>query len=205
MKLKLSVLTLLVSSSAFADVDPTFRLNNAVVLYDFAETSGNIMDKSKPISGKNQVNLAPVYGGRNINRGAGYLSFDAPDALVSTGPADKITDTCKASGAMSYEVWLENNETVIERSGFDSTNDNTKRPHPLRILNLSQLSANTNVTANIGGTNVSCFRLKIFINVTSSLGNSTKMVTSTSMRSARPQTKRLLRPANLYLKIMVIL
>lgn len=60
MKLKLSVLTLLVSSSAFADVDPTFRLNNAVVLYDFAETSGNIMDKSKPISGKNQVNLAPV-------------------------------------------------------------------------------------------------------------------------------------------------
>lgn len=155
MKLKLSVLTLLVSSSAFADVDPTFRLNNAVVLYDFAETSGNIMDKSKPISGKNQVNLAPVYGGRNINRGAGYLSFDAPDALVSTGPADKITDTCKASGAMSYEVWLENNETVIERSGFDSTNDNTKRPHPLRILNLSQLSANTNVTTNIGGTNVS--------------------------------------------------
>lgn len=151
-KLNLCVLTLLVSASALADVDPTFRQNNAIVLYDFAETSGNVIDKSKTAP---QINLAPVYGGRNINRGPGYLSFDAPDALVSTIPADKITNACKASGAMSYEVWLENNETVIERAGFDSANDNAKRPHPLRILNLSQLSAGTNVTSNINGTNVS--------------------------------------------------
>lgn len=154
MKLNLCVLTLFVSASAFADVDPTFRQKNAIVLYDFAETSGNVLDKSNPIPGKKQVDLAPVYGGKNLNRGPGYLSFDAPDALVSTYPADKITDTCKASGEMSYEVWLENNETVVERSGFDSADDNSKRPHPLRILNLSQLSSNANVTQNIGGTNV---------------------------------------------------
>lgn len=165
MKGFLAIILLSFGSQVYADVDPQFRRDNAVVLYDFAETNGPILDRGKRIAIPNvnpvkyypQVDLEPLVTGPTLVREAGALTFEATNALVSIEPADKLTNTCKASGQMSFEVWLENNESVQERSGFDSAVENSKRPHPLRILNLSQKSALTEVNTNVGGSQIKLY------------------------------------------------
>lgn len=139
-------------------LDQQYRENNAIALYDFSEPSGLYLDKSlrtplAPLNLRLYTESAtqrhqgtPVIGqpGRFVH-GTSYLKLDASNILRSEGPATKINQACRASGAMSFEVWLENSESVQLRAGFDSTNANTRRPHPLRILNLARTSSSQNL------------------------------------------------------------
>jgi mono/diheme cytochrome c family protein len=146
----------MVSGVAAAQLTDAYRRANAVAYYDFAEISGDVIDKSAAISPHAQVNLR-LYTSSGVQRLADstvpgathYLKFDAPNILRSIGVASKITATCKASGSLSYEVWLENSESVELRAGFDSTNVNNRRPHPLRILNLARQSSSDSSTENL--------------------------------------------------------
>lgn len=135
---------------AYADVDPTFRRNNATVLYDFnmenqaeLDAPQYVIDRALPSKGAaiNLEILAPASAtrfrsGMNGVSGDGthYLRLDEPNLVRSLAPATKLIDACRASGALSYEVWLENNENVQPRAGFDAA----ERVQPLRILNLSR-------------------------------------------------------------------
>lgn len=147
---------IMVSGVAAAQLTDAYRRANAVAYYDFAEISGDIIDKSAAISPHAQVNLR-LYTNSGVQRladntvaGAShYLKFDAPNILRSVAAASKITATCKARGALSFEVWLENSESVELRAGFDSTNANNQRPHPLRILNLGRASVSDATTENL--------------------------------------------------------
>lgn len=147
---------IMVSGVASAQLTDAYRRASAVAYYDFAEISGDVIDKSAVISPHAQVNLR-LYTSSGVQRLADntvagathYLKFDAPNMLRSIGVASKITQTCKANGALSFEVWLENSESVELRAGFDSTNVNNRRPHPLRILNLARASSSDSSTENL--------------------------------------------------------
>jgi mono/diheme cytochrome c family protein len=146
----------LLSNIAAAQLTDRFRRDNSVVYYDFYETSGDIIDKSERVSPYSAVNLR-LHTTNTVQRqrdasvpgAVGSLKFDAPNILRSIGPAEKINRTCKANGALSFEVWLENSESVEIRSGFDGTNAQTRRPHPLRILNLGRASVSDSSTENL--------------------------------------------------------
>jgi hypothetical protein len=118
--------------SAKADISDTFRRANAVVLYEFQETTGPVLDTADPKFGL-PLNLS-IYRPANASRTQGTLELTATNVVRSEGPATKIVDKCKKSGALSFELWLENAENVERRSGLDSA----KRPQPLRILSLSK-------------------------------------------------------------------
>jgi hypothetical protein len=132
---KLSLLTILgigIPFVAKADISNSFRNTNAVVLYEFRETTGPVLDTANPAFGE-PLNLS-IYKPTNVTRVDGTLEITGANVIRSDKPAAKIVDQCKQSGALSFEVWLENNETVEKRAGLDAA----KRPQPLRILSLSK-------------------------------------------------------------------
>lgn len=114
-----------------ADISDAFRNENAVVLYDFSETSGDVIDKANPKYGA-PLNLQ-IYKPNFVVRAPGSLKIDAPNVVASRSPASKIATQCKASGGLTYEIWLEGNSISQDLSGLDA-DDN---PQPLRILSLS--------------------------------------------------------------------
>lgn len=117
---------------AYADISDTFRKQNAVVLYEFNETTGQVLDTADPKFGP-PVNL-DIYYPASTKRTPGVLEISDPNVIRSTLPADKIVTECKKTGSMTMEVWLENNETVERRSGLDAA----RRRQPLRILSFSK-------------------------------------------------------------------
>lgn len=146
---------IMLSGGAMAQISDTFRRAEAVAYYDFAESTGDVLDKSAAISPYAQVDLRFFTTDgvqRNVATNSGDTSsikFDAPNILRSTVVASKITQACKASGELSFEIWLENSESVELRAGFDSTNANNRRSHPLRILNLARPSSSDSSTENL--------------------------------------------------------
>ncbi|MGZ6398779.1 MAG: hypothetical protein ACXWRZ_13565 [Bdellovibrio sp.] len=123
--------SLLAGLSTKADINDTFRQQNAVALYEFKETSGDIIDTADPKFGA-PLNLRPFYSG--YVRVPGTLKITEPNVIRSIDPADKITNACKANKGLTIEVLLENSESVEKRAGFDDK----KRTQPLRILTLSR-------------------------------------------------------------------
>lgn len=117
--------------SAKADITDSYRHDNAVVLYEFKETTGDIIDTANVKFGA-PLNLRPFYGG--VVRVPGTLKITEPNVIRSIGPADKITNQCKNTKGLTIEILLENAESVEKRSGLDEK----KRSQPLRILSLSK-------------------------------------------------------------------
>lgn len=120
------------AAQAMADIPSTYRAENAVVLYDFAETSGEIIDKANAKFGA-PLNLE-IYYPNSVIRAANSLTIVEPNVIRSLAPADKIYNQCKGSGALTIELMVKNNETVEKRAG----NDVAERPQPLRIISLSK-------------------------------------------------------------------
>lgn len=131
------ILTLSAASSASADVTDAVRRDKAVVLYEFKETTGDIIDTAAAKYGP-ALNLRAHYSG--LIRSPGLLKIPAQNVVTSISPADKITNLCKASKAMTIEVWLSDTEKVEKRSGFDVK----ELEQPLRILSLSKGLLNRN-------------------------------------------------------------
>lgn len=164
----LNIIVMGMALPAWADISDSVRREKAVVLYEFKETTGDIIDTANPKYGA-PVNLRPHFGG--VVRAPGVLKITEPNVITSLTPADKVTNLCKANKGLTMEVWLENSESVELRSGMDSK----KRTQPLRIVSLSkglfernfllgqfydagnqyQLAVNTvgneNSTTNLGG------------------------------------------------------
>lgn len=129
-----------ISLPSLAQVDATYRQNNAVAIYDFSETSGDILDKSTLINPATGVAYAPlnleVYHSSAV-RNAGDLGLGQANLVRSKTAADKITNLCRTTGELSIEMEITNLDSVITRSGRDA-NGNQGRIQPLRILSLSK-------------------------------------------------------------------
>ncbi|MEN0059949.1 MAG: DUF1585 domain-containing protein [Bdellovibrio sp.] len=125
------------SLSAQADISDSVRRDKAVVLYEFKETSGDIIDTAHPKYGA-PLNLRPYFSG--VVRTPGALKISEPNVITSLAAADKITNQCKSTRGLTIEVWLQNAESVEVRSGSDAK----KRPQPLRIVSLSKGLLNRN-------------------------------------------------------------
>lgn len=134
------IFTLLFSLPSFAQVDATYRQNNAVVIYDFAETSGDIIDKSTlkdPATGLAYPPLNLEIYHPSAVRQVGDLGLGQSNVVRSKTAADKITNLCRSTGELSIEMEITNLDSVITRSGRDA-NGNQGRIQPLRILSLSK-------------------------------------------------------------------
>lgn len=143
MKLNIMLLILSFSVGAQADITPAYRQANAVVLYDFAEDSGQVIDKSTFGAPLNlDIYAAPNMAVSPPERVPGRLTLSSANVVRSAAKATKLINACKASGALSVEVWLRNNESVLLRSALDAK----KRDQPLRIVNLSQSLSQRNFT-----------------------------------------------------------
>lgn len=126
---KVLLISLALPSISGANIPDALRRDKAVALYQFRETSGDIIDSADPKFGA-PLNLRPYFGG--IVRAPGVLRITEPNLIASVTNADKITNQCRASKGMTFEVWLENAESVEVRSGQDAL----RRDQPLRILSL---------------------------------------------------------------------
>ncbi len=106
--LKLILLFMLTVTVAQAQMDMAFRRANAIALYEFSETSGNIVRDSSQKG--NPLDLIISDASSGINRGPGYLTIQTRNLITSELAATKIIDACKASGELSIETWVENND-----------------------------------------------------------------------------------------------
>lgn len=127
--LKKIFLAFILPSTAMANIPDALRRDRAVALYEFKETTGDILDTANPKFGP-ALNLRPYFGG--VVRAPGVLKIIEPNLIASLTNADKITNQCRSSKGLTFEVWLENAESVEVRSGEDAQ----RRGQPLRILSL---------------------------------------------------------------------
>ena len=132
MKAKILTLIFLSGVSVQAQIDMAFRRANAVALYEFLETSGNIV--------KDTSNLAPALdlviadaSTNSIERSMGALRLKSRNLIQSTGPATKIINACKASGELTIETWVEDSEPVKKLVG--QFPDGTDQPNRIVSLN----------------------------------------------------------------------
>jgi hypothetical protein len=124
------------SVAAQAQIDMTFRRDNAVVLYEFNEASGNqVIDTSHIGSPLNltiaDASDAAIY--RGTTNGKTFLGLQSRNLIQSSGPATKVIDACKASSELTIEAWFENNDPAKTSVGEYPGGT----PQPNRIVTLS--------------------------------------------------------------------
>lgn len=140
-----------VAQEAWADfTDAERRAKGVVALYNFAETTGDIIDSS---GFGTPLNLSIQNPGAVV-RSPNSLLIDEPTLIVSKTPATKIINECKRTNEFTVEVWLENTEARPART--DDDEDNTKMiKQPVRIVTLSKDTQTHNFTLaqgyNMGG------------------------------------------------------
>lgn len=132
----LLLLMTVVASTAQAQIDMAFRRDNAIVLYEFNETSGNqVLDTSK-IGAPLNLTIADASGAaivRGSDNGKSYLNLQTRNLIQSAAAATKVIDACKASGEISIEAWFENNDPAKTSTGQYPRNTD----QPNRIISLS--------------------------------------------------------------------
>ena len=136
MRTILLALSMIVVSTAQAQIDMTYRRNNAVVLYEFNESSGNQVVDTSTIGSPLNLTIADASGAaiaRGSDGGKSYLNLLTRNLIQSPGPATKVIDACKTSGELSIEAWFENNDPAKTSVGeFPANTD-----QPNRIVALS--------------------------------------------------------------------
>lgn len=136
---------LFVSSVAFAQIDMDYRRKNAIALYEFLETSGNVI-KDTSLSAVNgdplDLTIADASSGA-IARGNGYIQLITRNLIQSANPATKIINACQKSGELSVEVWIENNDPAKPTVGFYP--DKTAQPNRIVTLSSSLLKNNFSI------------------------------------------------------------
>ncbi len=138
-RLTIALSTVLVYSfSVRAEISNQTRASHAYLLYEFNGAGSNYTDSSTKGTA---LNLSALYPDSGVAQANDAVEISARNMISSAQPAKKLIDACKASNEMSFEVWLENNETAQERSGFFPKEDTRQ---PLRILTLSNALNNQN-------------------------------------------------------------
>lgn len=114
---------------SFGQLTENFRKENAVVYYDFSETTGDVLDKSAPKWGE-PINLR-IHNPGVVRRTPGQIEIGGASVIRSLSPATKIHTQCTNTNELSIELLIENNESVQQRSSENSM-------QPLRIINYGQ-------------------------------------------------------------------
>ncbi len=135
-KLSLYLFSLLAVSTAEAQIDIAYRRANAVVLYEFNETSGNQVVDSSTIGTPLNLTIADASSGailRGQDNGLNYINLQTRNLIQSATPATKLINACKASGELTIEAWIENNDPAKTSVGEYPG----KTPQPNRIVSLA--------------------------------------------------------------------
>lgn len=141
--IKFIFMTSIFSISAQAQIDMNFRRANAVALYEMLETSGNVVkDTSQQLPALDLTITDASANGvqRGLQNGLPYLNILSRNLIQSAAPATKIINSCKSSGEMTIEVWVENNDPAEPTTGNFPVEDAAQ---PNRIISLA-----TNITKN---------------------------------------------------------
>jgi len=135
-----SVFTFLifVSLQSLAQIDMNFRRANAVVLYEFKETSGDIINDTSSIGTPLNLTIADASTAA-ISRGNGFIELKTRNLISSAAAATKVINACKTTNELTLEMWVENNESAKLTTGFYPA----MTAQPNRLLALS-----TNLTKN---------------------------------------------------------
>lgn len=119
-------------SMAHAQIDMAYRRANAVALYEFRETSGNVVKDTSAIGSPLDLIISDA-SGNSIERSVGTLFIKSRNLIQSSGPATKIIDACKTSGELSIETWIEDAEPVQKLVG--QYPEDTAQPNRIVSLN----------------------------------------------------------------------
>lgn len=103
-------------SVAEAQIDMAYRRANAVALYEFLETSGNIVYDTSSIGAPLNLTISDA-STNSIVRSAGMLQIKTRNLIQSAGPATKIISACKASQELTIEAWVGEAESVKKLVG----------------------------------------------------------------------------------------
>jgi hypothetical protein len=132
MRIALFTLMLFSFSMSYAQIDMAYRRANAVALYEFLETSGNVVNDTSSVNPKLNLTIADA-SSNSIERSSGTLYIKSRNLIQSAGAATKIIDACKASGELSIETWIEDAEPVKKLVGEYPS----KTAQPNRIVSLN--------------------------------------------------------------------
>lgn len=112
------ILFLVLSSSTVvhAQIDMAYRRTNAVALYEFLETSGNIVRDTSMIGTPLDLTISDASSSA-IERAPGMLRLKSRNLIQSAGPATKIINACQASGELTIEAWIQDSEPVQKLVG----------------------------------------------------------------------------------------
>ena len=138
--IKIILPMLFLYSAAEAQMDMAYRRANAIALYEFLDTSGAII---KDTSSKGTPLDLTIADPSSVLRGSGYIDIQTRNLISSSVPATKIIDACKASGEMSIETWIENNEPAQLSVGEYPAD--TAQPNRIVSLSSGLLKNNFNI------------------------------------------------------------
>lgn len=130
---------LLLCSAASAQMDMAYRRANAIALYEFSETSGATIKDSSLQGSPLDLTIADP-SATAIIRGAGFIELQTRNLISSSVAATKVINACKASGEMSIEAWVENNEPAQLSVGEYPSG--TAQPNRIVTLSSSLLKNN---------------------------------------------------------------
>ncbi len=137
MRTRLLVLSIVFATGlAQAQIDMNYRRNNAVVLYEFNESSGNQVIDSSTIGAPLNLTISDASAGaiiRGSDNGKNYINIQTRNLIQSATAATKIIDACKASQELTMEAWFENNDPAKTSVGEYPS----MTPQPNRIISLS--------------------------------------------------------------------
>lgn len=117
---------------AEAQIDMAYRRANAVALYEFLETSGNMVNDTSTIGTPLHLTISDA-STNAIERGVGTLYIKTRNLIQSAEPATKIINACKSSGELSIEAWIQDAEPVQKLVGQYPSGT----PQPNRIISLN--------------------------------------------------------------------
>jgi len=122
-----------------AQIDMAFRRSNAVVLYEFKETSGDVINDTSAIGSPLNLIIADPSNAA-ITRGDGFIELKTRNLISSIGPASKLINACKSTNELTVEIWAENNESARLTTGFYP--DKTAQPNRLLSLSTNLVKSN---------------------------------------------------------------
>ena len=119
-------------SIAQAQIDMAYRRANAVALYEFLETSGNMVNDTSQIGTPLNLTISDA-STNSIVRSPGMLQIKTRNLIQSAGPATKIISACKTSQELTIEAWVGEAESVKKLTG--QYPDGTDQPNRIVSLN----------------------------------------------------------------------
>lgn len=112
-------------------------VDGLLALYDFSDGGGSTVADS---SGYGIPLDLVIDAPGEVSWGSGSLILPSPNRIISSGPATKITDACRASNEFTIEAWV--------------TSATTQQSGPARIAGVSLSGSQRNVTLSQGDSGI---------------------------------------------------